>query len=106
MRNEQINREHETRGGEKEKSARKCAVIVNINTRIILKYFFIRMCTYKKKRVTKNMLFLEEINNTSVLLFVYIIYKMFSYSYIKCSLTHIFYINFFYSRSLTSQNQK
>ena len=53
MRNEQINREHETRGGEKEKSARKCAVIVNINTRIILKYFFIRMCTHIKKNVSQ-----------------------------------------------------
>ena len=52
MRNEQINREHETRGGEKEKSARKCAVIVNINTRIILKYFFIRM--YDTYHIKKN----------------------------------------------------
>jgi len=38
----------------------------------------------------------------------YIIYKMFSYSHIKNSLIYsysyyILYINFFYSRSLTSQ---
>ena len=53
MRNEQINREHETRGGEKEKSARKCAVIVNINTRII-KYFFIRYDYIFYVRIKKN----------------------------------------------------